>query len=134
MRCLIGCSAGDLSALYLLQAYAPAVSLPVAVAASCTAGISTSMALETVVLRATEDLTWSTAARTAAGMSLISMVSMELAENFVELYLTTDGFSGAACMSGPAFWQAVPPAMAAGFVTPLPYNYYMLRRYGRGCH
>ena len=90
------------------------------------------MALETVLLRYTDSLAWQAAFRTAAGMSLISMVSMEMAENAVELYMT-GGLSGCG-MSGDAFWRAVPPAMAAGFITPLPYNYYMLKRYGRGCH
>ena len=139
-RCLIGCSAGDLSSLYLLQVYAPEIGLPATVAASCAAGIATSMALETVVLRATEAMPWATAWRTAAGMSLISMVTMELAENAVELYLTVGlsttggGAAATACLSGPAFWRAVPPAMLAGWLTPLPYNFYMLRRYGKGCH
>jgi hypothetical protein len=129
-RCLIGCSMGDLSMLFLLQAYAPGVGVVAATAASCAAGITTSMALETVVLRATEDLSWTTAWRTAAGMSLISMSSMELAENATELYLC----GGNVAVSGAAFWQALPLALAAGFFTPLPYNYYMLRKYGRGCH
>ena len=121
--------------LFALQTYAPEVSVPVAVAASCAAGISTSIALETVVLRATEDLAWRMALRTATGMSMLSMVSMELAENAVELYLVTDGFAASACSVDPAaWWQAVPAAMAAGWLTPLPYNYYMLRRFGRGCH
>jgi hypothetical protein len=88
------------------------------------------MALETVVLRSTEQLSWRVAFRTAAGMSLISMVSMELAENAVELALT----GGAVSCTSAAFWQALPLALAAGFATPLPYNYFMLRRYGRGCH
>lgn len=134
-RCLVGCSIGDLSMLYLLQAYAPEVGLPVAVAASCAAGISTSVALETAVLRATEDLSWSMALRTATGMSMLSMLSMELAENAVEVYFVTDGFTASACNVDPAaFWAAVPAAMVAGWLTPLPYNYYMLRKYGRGCH
>ena len=121
--------------LYALQTFAPGVSVPVAVAASCAAGISTSVALETAVLRATEDLSWRTALRTATGMSMLSMLSMELAENAVELYLVTDGFAVSACGAAPAaWWQAVPAAMVAGWLTPLPYNYYMLRRYGRGCH
>ena len=98
-------------------------------AASCIAGVTTSMLLETVLLRITDSLEWQAAWRTAAGMSLISMVSMELAENAVELYLT-----GGLVSCGDAFRQALPPALAAGFLTPLPYNYYMLKRYGRGCH
>ena len=138
-RCLVGCSIGDLSTLYLLQAYAPELGLPATIAASCAAGITTSMLLETAVLRVTEEMAWSTAWRTAAGMSLVSMVSMELAENAVELYLIGgDAANMAACAaaagSSTTFWQAVPPAMLAGWLTPLPYNYYMLARYGKGCH
>ena len=121
--------------LFFLQTCYPDVGVSVAVAASCAAGISTSVALETAVLRVTEDLEWQTALRTAVGMSMLSMLSMELAENAVELYLVTDAFSLSACNAEPsAWWRAVPPAMAAGWLTPLPYNYYMLRRYGRGCH
>jgi hypothetical protein len=132
-RCLVGCSLGDLSTLALLQTYAPELGLPCTVLASCAAGIATSMALETVVLRVTEDLAWVVAWRTAAGMSLISMLAMEVAENAVELYLTA-GVGSGACVTNPAFWQAIPIAMAAGWLVPLPYNYYMLRKYGRGCH
>ena len=87
-RCLVGCSLGDLSMLYMLQLQAPDLPLPVTVAASCAAGIGTSLLLETCVLRVTERFDWSTALRTAAGMSMVSMVSMELAENAVELWLT----------------------------------------------
>lgn len=132
-RCLIGCSVGDLSTLWLLQTYAPELHIAAAVSASCVAGITTSMCLETVVLRVTENLAWRKAWQTAAGMSLISMVSMELAENIIELYIT-GGLSGCGMNNSELFWQAVPPAMCAGFLTPLPYNFYMLRKYGRGCH
>ena len=117
-RCLVGCSVGDLSALYLLSAYAPELSVATAVGISCTSGIATSMALETVTLRVTEGLAWRLAWRTAAGMSLLSMVSMELAENAVEVYLT-GGTPGSMC--GATFWAAIPPALLAGFLTPLPY-------------
>ena len=68
---------------------------------------------------------------------------MELAENAVELYLTGGQLAGCAAGAGggagfagasAAFWAALPPALLAGFLTPLPYNYYMLRRHGRACH
>lgn len=131
-RCLIGCSLGDFSALWLLSSYAPDIGVTATVATACAAGIATSMALETVVLRVTESLDWLTAWRTAAGMSLLSMVAMELAENAVELALTGGG--AALCTNPTAFWQAMPFALAAGWLTPLPYNYYMLKKYGRGCH
>ena len=92
-RCLIGCSLGDLSALWLLQGYWPELGLPLIVACSCAAGITTSLVLETVVLRWTECMMWGRAWRTAAGMSFISMLTMELAETTVELALT----GGAPC-------------------------------------
>ena len=118
--------------LYALQAYAPEVGVSTAVAAACVAGISSSMVLETVVLRAWEGLEWRTAARTAASMSLISMVTMELAENAVQLQAL--GAAGGACVDPASFASAMPAAMLAGWLTPLPYNYFMLRKYGRGCH
>lgn len=73
LRCLVGCSVGDLSALWLLQTHAPALSVTATVAAACAAGIGTSLALETVVLRATEGFAWPLAARTAWNMSLVRL-------------------------------------------------------------
>ena len=124
-RCLVGCSIGDLGTLWLIQMHAPALPVAATVAAACAAGISTSLALETVVLRVTEGFEWQLAARTAWNMSLTSMVAMELAENAVELSI-----SGGGCFS----LAALPPALVAGFLAPLPYNYYMIRKHGRSCH
>src|SRR5688572_32573645 len=46
-----------------------------------TSGLTTSLLLETILLRLGRDrLPWVEAARTAAGMSIISMITMELAE------------------------------------------------------
>lgn len=89
------------------------------------------MILETVLLRLGKDqLSWPVAAKTAAGMSLISMLTMELAENAVDYSLT----GGAVAFDSPAFWMAALVSMAAGFLAPLPYNYHRLRRYGKACH
>ena len=126
LRCLVGCSLGDLSALYLLQTHAAALPVAATVATACAAGIGTSLALETVVLRATEGFAWPLAARTAWNMSLVSMIAMELAENAVEIGLS----GGVGCFS----LAALPPALLAGFLAPLPYNYYMIRKHGRSCH
>ena len=115
---------GDLSTLWLLQTNHADMPVAVTVATACAAGIGTSLALETVVLRLSEGFTWPLAARTAWNMSLVSMLAMELAENSVELALTGGCFSLA----------ALPPALAAGFLAPLPYNYYMIRKHGRACH
>lgn len=89
------------------------------------------MLLETVLLRIGRDkLPWVAAAKTAAGMSLISMITMEAAENAVDYYLT----GGVVAVDSPAFWAAALVSVAAGFMAPLPYNYMRLRKYGRACH
>ena len=63
-------------------------------------------------------------------MSLISMITMEAAENMVDYHLT----GGQVALDDPMFWAAAALAMGAGFAAPLPYNYLRLRRYGKACH
>lgn len=94
-------------------------------------GILTSVVLETVLLRFGRDgLAWVKAAKTAFSMSMISMITMELAENAVDYNLT----GGIVQFDSPEFWLAALLSIAAGFVTPLPYNYHRLRKYGKACH
>ena len=62
---------------------------------------------------------------TAVGMSLISMVSMEVAMNLVDILLT-----GGALLT----WWVIPIMLLAGWVTPLPYNYWRLKALGKSCH
>jgi hypothetical protein len=89
------------------------------------------MLLETVLLRIGRDnLPWSVAVRTAAGMSLISMLTMEVVENVVDFHLT----GGTVALDSPAFWVAAIASISAGFLAPLPYNYLRLRKYGKACH
>lgn len=95
------------------------------------AGLFTSLLLETLLLRLGPDrLPWPAAARTATGMSLVSMATMEAVQNLVDYHLT----GGVVALEDPRFWAAAGVSMAAGFLAPLPYNYVRLRRYGRGCH
>ena len=61
---------------------------------------------------------------------MISMLAMEVAENFVDYSLT----GGVVDLSSSRFWFAAGLALVAGYVTPLPYNYMRLRRYGLSCH
>jgi NADH:ubiquinone oxidoreductase subunit H len=63
--------------------------------------------------------------RVAIGMSLISMISMEAAMNAVDLVLT-----GGAMLN----WWVIPIMLIAGFLTPWPYNYWRLKKYGVSCH
>ena len=86
-------------------------------------GLLTSIILETIILN--RQMLFYLALKTALGMSLISMISMEAALNLTDYFLT-----GGAILT----WSAVPLMLAAGFVTPLPYNYWRRKSLGKGCH
>ncbi|KAL2860981.1 DUF4396 domain-containing protein [Aspergillus lucknowensis] len=130
LRCLAGCTLGDFSALWMLQTYFPDLGMGPIMAASMASGITTSIVLETILLRRADKLTWPMAARTAMGMSLVSMLAMETAENIVDYHLT----GGVVALEDPQFWLAAAVSIGAGFLAPLPYNYLRLRKYGRACH
>lgn len=94
-------------------------------------GLTTSVLLETALLHYGRDkLGWIAAAKTAVGMSMISMSTMEMAQNLVDYHLT----GGAVQFDSPQFWLATIISMGAGFLTSLPYNYLRLRKYGKVCH
>lgn len=96
-----------------------------------TTGLLTSITLETVLLhRGKDNLPWRFAFRTAIGMSFVSMLAMELVQNVVDYHLT----GGVIDVGDPWFWVKAAVAMGAGFLGPLPYNYFRLRRFGVGCH
>ena len=86
-------------------------------------GILTSIVLETIVL--SRQMVFKTAFRTAIGMSLISMLAMEIAMNLVDVVLT-----GGAVLT----LSVVPVMFAAGFVAAVPYNYWQLKALGKACH
>ena len=86
-------------------------------------GIITSIVLETFIL--SKQMKLVQAFKTAIGMSLISMISMELAMNITDIILT-----GGAVIK---FW-VLPFMLIAGFITPLPYNYWRLKALGKSCH
>lgn len=95
-------------------------------------GLTSSLLLETVLLRVGRDRlpSWSIAARTAAGMSLTSMLAMETVQNAVDFHLT----GGVVNLGDPGFWVAAGISLGAGFLAPMPWNYVKLRRWGKGCH
>lgn len=86
-------------------------------------GILTSILLETVILA--RQMPLNLALKTAAGMSLISMVAMEAAMNLVDVAIT-----GGAKLT----LFVVPVMLLAGFLAPLPYNYWRLKALGKSCH
>lgn len=131
LRCLVGCTAGDFSTMWLLQTVYPELGMGAIMAASMASGITTSIILETTLLRLGADrLSWPTAARTAMGMSMVSMLAMEVAENVVDYHLT----AGVVDFGDLQFWLAAVVSMGAGYLAPLPYNYLRLRKYGKACH
>ncbi|KAL4899848.1 hypothetical protein BDW74DRAFT_183338 [Aspergillus multicolor] len=131
LRCLVGCTVGDFAALWTLQTYCPELGMGSIMAASMASGITTSIILETILLhRGPDRLSWIMAARTAMGMSLVSMLAMEAAENLVDYHLT----GGVIALDDPRFWIAAMVSVGAGFLAPLPYNYWRLRKFGKACH
>ncbi len=121
--CLLGCSIGDFGTiLYFQLTGIPWPTLYIMILAIIN-GIITSIILETVVL--SRQMIISKAFKTAIGMSLISMVSMEIAMNTVDWII----MGGAKLV-----WWVMPIMLLAGFLTPWPYNYYRLKKYNIACH
>ena len=124
MWCVIGCSIGDFGTILffqLTQIIFPVVGIMILAIIN---GLLTSISLETVIL-IRQNFKLKNAVRTALGMSFISMVSMEIAMNLTDFI-----FTGGAVLN----WYIVPVMLLAGFITPLPYNYYKLKKYNISCH
>lgn len=130
LNCLIGCSIGDFGMVIFLQAYYPQTTMLWQMTLAVIAGLFTSILLETTILKYREHFNWSFALKTAFGMSFISMVAMELAMTSTDFMIT----GGQAAFSDPLYWIALIPALIVGFVTPLPYNYYKLKKFNKACH
>ena len=120
--CLIGCAIGDFGTIALLQDSGLPVMFIFGLA--MINGIITSILLETFILMR-QSIDFGNAIKTALGMSLISMISMELAMNLVDYLLT-----GGAIFK---LW-VLPIALFFGFITPWPFNYWRLKKLGKSCH
>jgi len=122
--CLLACSIGDFGTILFFQL----TQIPFPVLAIMTLaiinGIITSIILETIILLK-QNFSFKNAFKTAVGMSLISMISMEAAMNLTDYLLT-----GGAMLT----WWVVPIMLAVGFVTPWPYNYWRLKKFNQACH
>ena len=122
--CLLGCSIGDFGTILFFQlSQIPFPVLAIMILAIIN-GIITSIILETIIL-IKQNFTFKNAFKTAVGMSLISMISMEAAMNLTDYLLT-----GGAMLT----WWVVPIMLAVGFVTPWPYNYWRLKKFNQACH
>jgi len=126
--CLVGCAIGDLGAIFLFQNYFAPEVIPkhlwtMVWIVAMSSGIITSVILETFILW--KQLGPKEAFRTAVGMSMISMLLMEVAMNVVDYGM----------MGAPAITLSVLPfTLGAGFLAAWPYNYWRLKKHGKCCH
>jgi hypothetical protein len=124
MWCVVGCSIGDFGTILFFQL--SEISFPIIgiMILAIINGLLTSIGLETIILLR-QKFNFTKALQTACGMSLISMVSMEITMNLTDYLLT-----GGAVIT----WWVVPIMLAVGFVTPWPYNYFRLKKFNQACH
>ena len=121
--CLLGCSIGDFGTIYFFQVTKIAFPMLGIMLLAIINGLITSIMLETFIL--SRQMALNLAFKTAIGMSLISMISMEVAMNVTDILLT-----GGAML----VWWALPIMLFVGFLTPLPYNYWRLQALNKACH
>ena len=121
--CLLGCSIGDFGTIYFFQITKIAFPMMGIMILAIINGLITSIMLETFIL--SRQMASNLAFKTAIGMSLIAMISMEVAMNVTDVLLT-----GGAML----VWWALPFMLLAGFLTPLPYNYWRLQALNKSCH
>ena len=120
--CLIGCSIGDFGTILYFQFYTNITSIMLIMPIAIINGILTSIILETILLLRT--MPFKEALKMATGMSLISMIAMELAMNFTDIFL-----EGALILS----FSSLIPVLVVGFIVPWPYNYWRLVKYNKNC-
>lgn len=130
LNCLIGCTLGDFAMIIHLQHAHPGTPMWLQMTLAIIAGLLSSIVLETILLNRREKLPFAKALRVALGMSLLSMIAMELAMNATDFMLT----GGGQMIGTPQYWLAFIPAAIMGFLVPLPYNYYQLKKNNKACH
>lgn len=122
--CLLGCAIGDFGTILFFQLTKIPFPLLGIMVLAIINGLITSIILETIIL-IRQGFSFNGALKTASGMSLISMLSMEIMMNSTDYILT-----GGAILT----WWIVPIMLIVGFLTPWPYNYWRLKKFGINCH
>ena len=122
--CVMGCSIGDFGTILFFQLSKIPFPILGIMTLAIINGLITSIILETIIL-IKQNFKFQNALKTAMGMSFISMVSMEVAMNLKDYLLT-----GGAMLT----WWVVPIMLIVGFLTPWPYNYWRLKKFGIACH
>ena len=122
--CVLGCAIGDFGTILYFQLTQVAFPILGIMILAIINGLITSIILETIVLMS-QNFSFVNAFKTACGMSLISMISMEIMMNLTDYILT-----GGAILT----WWVIPIMLIVGFLTPWPYNYWRLKKFGIACH
>ena len=122
--CVIGCSIGDFGTILFFQLSKIPFPILGIMTLAIINGLITSIILETIILMK-QNFKFQNALKTAMGMSFISMISMEVAMNLTDYLLI-----GGAMLT----WWVVPIMLIVGFLTPWPYNYWRLKKFGIVCH
>ena len=122
--CLLGCAIGDFGTILFFQLTEIPFPLSGIMVLAIINGLITSIILETIIL-IKQGFSFYGALKTASGMSLISMLSMEIMMNYTDYLLT-----GGAILN----WWVVPIMLIVGFLTPWPYNYWRLKKFNQACH
>ena len=122
--CVIGCAIGDFGTIFFFQFYQIPFNILGIMILAIINGLITSIILETIIL-IKQGFSFYGALKTASGMSLISMLSMEIMMNLTDYILT-----GGAILT----WWVIPIMLIVGFLTPWRYNYWSLKKFGVNCH
>ena len=122
--CLLGCSIGDFGTILFFQL--TEISFPVLaiMILAILNGLITSIMLETIIL-IKQNFKFEDAIKTALGMSFISMISMEIMMNLTDYLILGEA---------KLVWWVIPIMLIVGFLTPWPYNYFRLKKFGINCH
>ena len=110
--CLLGCAIGDFGTILFFQLTKIPFPLLGIMILAIINGLITSIILETIIL-IRQGFSFNGAVKTASGMSLISMLSMEIMMNSTDYILT-----GGAILT----WWVVPIMLIVGFLTPWPWS------------
>ena len=122
--CVLGCSIGDFGTILFFQLSEIPFPVMAIMILAIINGLVTSIFLETLIMMK-QNFSFLKALETATGMSFISMIGMEIAMNLTDYLLT-----GGAVLT----WWVIPIMLIVGFLTPWPYNYYILKKYNKFCH
>ena len=121
--CLLGCSIGDFGTIFFFQISSIKISVFSIMFLAIINGLITSIILETLILL--KQMNFKRAFETALKMSFISMISMEIAMNFTDFLIVG---------KAELVWWVVLIMLFVGFLTPLPYNYWRLKKFNISCH